>query len=162
MTVFNTLADFRQSQELLSCGRCERLPDVGFLIVPEIDFPFLPNLIMIIVGGATFTLILSHPKRIMVIRRLLVIYTFLLLCRSLCIVATALPDPSPACIKQRIHLIQVLNGSLPQSPDFGGSLWRGLTQTVVPIMTTTCGDLIFSGHTVFFALCGLIWSKYCS
>jgi len=31
---------------------------------------------------------------------------------------------------------------------------------MMPLQSTTCGDLIFSGHTVAFILCSLIWDRY--
>jgi len=71
---------------------------MGFSFIPEITSrPNLPNEILGIAVLATFILVVSHPKRLMVFRRLLVIYSVILLLRALCVTSTSLPDPSPQC-----------------------------------------------------------------
>jgi len=146
MTTMNALADYRHPGAY-------QLPDIGFQLIPFLDWPELPNIVMTVMGVSTLIVILIHPKRVTVVRRLLVIYGSLLLLRSITVISTSLPDPSPQCLQ--LHL----KGKYNQKDSFQ-SLFTGLKQTLVPLQSSTCGDLIFSGHTVFMTLCVLIWKKY--
>lgn len=108
---------------------------------------------------STGILILTHPKRLMVMRRLLVIYSIILVLRSIFVVSTSLPDPSPKCLEQKPYIPYSQPIPLEKS-GIESSFWRGVKQTLFPFESSTCGDLIFSGHTVAFMLCSLIWDRY--
>jgi len=148
MTLMNALADYRHPGAY-------QLPDIGFSLIPFLDWPQLPNYIMTFMGCLTVIVIMWHPRRVMVVRRLLLIYGTLLILRSLTVISTSLPDPSPQCLE--LHLRGKYNNHESQAFD---SFVTGLKQTLVPIQSSTCGDLIFSGHTVFMILCVLVWKKY--
>lgn len=153
MTYVNGIADYRHPGAF-------RLPDMGHSLVPEITSrPNLPNELLAVSVLSTGILILTHPKRLMVLRRLLVIYSIILVFRSIFVVSTSLPDPSPKCLQQQPYIPY----SQPMPLEKSGkenSFWRGVKQTLFPFESTTCGDLIFSGHTVTFMLCSLIWDRY--
>jgi hypothetical protein len=153
MMFMNGVADYRHPGAF-------RLPDLGFTLVPEISSrPNLPNEIVGVALLCTGVLILTHPKRLMVFRRLLVIYSIILILRSICVVATSLPDPSSKCVETRPYIHYTQPPPIEEMKR-QHSFWRGVQQSLFPFESSTCGDLIFSGHTVSFILCSLIWDRY--
>jgi hypothetical protein len=79
---------------------------------------------------SVFLFTLSSKYRFTILRRTGVMYAFLMGLRCFTVPATFPPDPSPLCV-ERTH---------PEG--------------------TTCGDLIFSGHTVAFTLSALVVRRY--
>eukprot|EP01130_Rhizamoeba_saxonica_P017397 TRINITY_DN8420_c0_g1_i2.p1 TRINITY_DN8420_c0_g1~~TRINITY_DN8420_c0_g1_i2.p1 ORF type:complete len:174 (-),score=20.12 TRINITY_DN8420_c0_g1_i2:4-468(-) len=90
MTLMNAFADARGPGGY-------PLPDLGFQLIPEIDFPDLPNIIMSVMGVATAIVIMIHPRRLMVLRRLFLIYGGLLLLRCITVISTSLPGRCILC-----------------------------------------------------------------
>lgn len=64
----------------------------------------------------------------------------MLLFRSFTIIATTLPDPQRRCATR----------------DPKGTIFA----SVNPFFPDTCGDLMFSGHTVVLTLMAMIWTDY--
>lgn len=73
---------------------------------------------------------LASKWRFTILRRTALAYGIIMACRCLTVPATFPPDPSPVCAHR-------------QHPE-----------------GTTCGDLIFSGHTVAFLMSAFVVSKY--
>ena len=107
------------------------------------------------VFGLTGVFVAVHPKRFVIGRRVALIYGTLMFFRSVTIVCTSLPDASPECQEatpgvhslSQINLAQVMYRTIRiVSPAHSGVM--------------TCGDMIFSGHTMMLVLCGCIWHSY--
>ena len=109
-----------------------RLPDLGFTLIPEMtEYANVPNEFAKAAFVLTVGLVLLHPKRLMVLRRSLVIYRYSLgllwlfpnvihslsdvsmvfLLRAICVVSTALPDPSPLCMGKKPFTPEVFRSS---------------------------------------------------
>lgn len=128
------------------------LPDLGHDLLPDLSDPpyvHLPDYIIMLHGICAFTVAFLHRRRFVVLRRTLVIYSMLMLVRAFCILTTSLPEPCAHCRPEcknyrpsgiRDHMTNVFNGVFPA--------------------TTSCGDYMFSGHTVFMTICSLIVSHY--
>jgi len=123
------------------------LPDLGFEIIPVMDKQqtTIPNS-MLLVGllGGVLRCVL-HDKGITIIRRFLVIHGTTALIRCICLVATSYPDPNRLCIGY-------------QAPDTAALFWQ---ETIIHTGFLTCGDLMFSGHTLVYILIAMLWQKYC-
>ncbi|KAI9137802.1 PAP2 superfamily C-terminal-domain-containing protein [Paraphysoderma sedebokerense] len=139
--IFCNLAELRRA-ELYKRGfsRTLILPDLGHDYVPHLDIPFLPDYFIISLGVATVILISKHQHRLGILRRFFYVHGTLLLFRSLTIISTTLPDPQKKCSLPRIE--------------------RGLFDSFNPFFSDTCGDLVFSGHTVVLTLLTMIWEDY--
>jgi len=74
----------------------------------------------------------------------------LMVLRSTTVAATSLNNPWPECNQC---------GTMGSCPS---SIWEAITYTMQRFPFYDCGDLIFSGHTVHFVLCGLVWATYAS
>eukprot|EP01086_Lenisia_limosa_P009286 TRINITY_DN3259_c0_g1_i3.p1 TRINITY_DN3259_c0_g1~~TRINITY_DN3259_c0_g1_i3.p1 ORF type:complete len:338 (-),score=8.63 TRINITY_DN3259_c0_g1_i3:116-1129(-) len=118
------------------------LPDIGHYLIPEILHPEgLPEYFLGPILMTTFAFVLIHPQRLCILRRIFVIQGVMSLLRALTVVVTSLPDPNPLC----------------QDVD---RTMRHVFQPINPFDSQTCGDLIFSGHTVALILAGFIWQDY--
>jgi len=124
------------------------LPDLGFDLLPVMDRQetTVPNAMLLIALIGTVFRALFHDKGVTMIRRFLVIHGSCALLRCICMVATSYPDPNRLC-----NSYQAPDG--PTSFPF----WR---ETVVHSGFLTCGDLMFSGHTLVYLLIALTWQKY--
>lgn len=135
---------------------------------------------------ATLTLIWRHPSRVLILKRFLVVYGSLMFLRAGTLLMTALPDPYSLCAHaqntSQIHgsandvsLSMSLSMSMSMSKsklgDSHGRTWANMPWSLVlenmlglfgnnKHNAMTCGDLIFSGHTVVFVLCALVWHNY--
>merc|ERR1711865_653626 len=113
--------------------------------------------------AAVFT-VLMHPRSGVVLRRIFVIFAYLFFLRSVCVISTSLPDMSDHCQSQFDDIDQGGRGYYKTQPmlyrgdlfgeDFewtGRILWRGAKVVFegAGAVHDTCGDLIFSAHTVF-------------
>jgi len=124
------------------------LPDLGFQILPVMDRQetTIPNSMLLVALIGAVLRCLFHDKGITIIRRFLFIHGTTALLRCICLVATSYPDPSRLC-----------NGYTP--PETQSLFWQ---QTVIHTGFLTCGDLMFSGHTLVYILIAMLWHKYFS
>jgi len=120
------------------------LPDVGFDIIPAIYSSTIPNSLLTIAMVATALRLAVHRKGITIMRRFMVVHGVTALMRGITMVATSYPDPSLVCIDY-------------EPPSSSSVFWKN---TLVSNLDFTCGDLMFSGHTLFYVLIGLVWQKY--
>ena len=98
-------------------------------------------------------------RRWTILRRLLVIFGMVSVLRAFCVVATSLPDTSPHCSAQWDHMEAGGSGYYKTQPIFPRAFIRAFKLLADPSITT-CGDLVFSGHTVTYVLFSLIVSHY--
>jgi len=122
------------------------LPDLGFEIIPVLDTQdtTIPNAMLLVGLIGTVIRCFFHDKGITIIRRFLVIHGSCALLRCICMVATSYPDPNRLCTTYRPPATTLL-------------FWK---ETVIHTGFLTCGDLMFSGHTLVYLLIALTWQKY--
>jgi hypothetical protein len=124
------------------------LPDLGFDLLPECGSVSIPTNILLFLMAITATrFLLFDRQRFEIYCRFFVCDAVLLLFRSITIVATSLNNPSPDCY----------NCGQAACPP---TLWGCILLTLSKFPFFSCGDMMFSGHTVHFALCALTWSYY--
>eukprot|EP01102_Stenamoeba_stenopodia_P004254 TRINITY_DN14584_c0_g1_i1.p1 TRINITY_DN14584_c0_g1~~TRINITY_DN14584_c0_g1_i1.p1 ORF type:complete len:288 (-),score=42.09 TRINITY_DN14584_c0_g1_i1:77-940(-) len=125
------------------------LPDIGYDILPDYCSPSnLPTLFLLFIMGITaFVFLLLDSRRVTIFCRFFLVDAVLLSFRCITIVATSLNNPSPACYNC---------GQDACPPTLMGCIL--LTLSKFPFFS--CGDLMFSGHTVHFTLCALTWQYY--
>jgi len=121
------------------------LPDLGFdLLPPLLEDDLFGNALLPVVGVSTIVRAIFHKHGLTMARRLVFLWTILVLGRCTTLVATSYPDASFSC----------RNYTSPTTlEDF-------LIETVYRKHFLTCGDLMYSGHAVYFTLMGLSWSYY--
>ena len=141
------------------------LPDIGhdLLALVEARTGSLqelldPDTFINLTGQLTVAFILAHPKRLQILRRLFAIFGYVNICRMVCVLTTSLPDSAPRCVAQFTNS----DGDYKLKPMFPKVFSRALHLTLKPSEVVTCGDMIFSGHTVFLILCYKTMTQYCS
>jgi len=122
------------------------LPDLGFAVLPALHREQYPNHILLICLLTSIARFLFHRKGITIIRRFMAIHGITALLRCVTLVATSYPDPSFVCRDY-------------EPADNPTIFWK---TTLVNNLSMTCGDLMPSGHTLFFIILALIWNKYCN
>eukprot|EP01103_Thecamoeba_quadrilineata_P015090 TRINITY_DN4661_c0_g1_i1.p1 TRINITY_DN4661_c0_g1~~TRINITY_DN4661_c0_g1_i1.p1 ORF type:complete len:313 (-),score=19.83 TRINITY_DN4661_c0_g1_i1:187-1125(-) len=121
------------------------LPDFGFYILPAFyENDTFSNKLLGVAGAITLLRCLFHRRGLTMIRRFAFLWTVLILGRCTTLLATSYPDPSRSCKAYK-------------SPD---NLFAFFLETVYRPEFITCGDLMYSGHTVYFTLLALSWSHY--
>jgi hypothetical protein len=121
------------------------LPDLAFdVLAPYPDLSWLPNSLIYLLVAATVIRCILSRHGLTIIRRVLFVHAVTMLMRSLTLVATSYPDPSLPCVDY-----------VP--PSDVNPFWANtLSQTNL----ITCGDLMFSGHTLIYIALALAWQKY--
>ena len=122
-----------------------------------IDWFELPDEFIYAVGTCTMLFLVFHPRRLLILRRVMSIFAWINLLRACCVAVTSLPDASPMCISQ----FNTDRGLYKSTPIFPRAFFRAWKVLIRPSQHITCGDMIFSGHTVFLVLCGMIVHTYC-
>jgi len=122
------------------------LPDLGFAVLPALHREHYPNKILMICLFCSLVRFLFHRKGITLMRRFMTIHAITALLRCVTLVATSYPDPSFVCRDY-------------QPADNPTIFWK---TTVYNNLSMTCGDLMPSGHTLFFIILALIWQRYCN
>jgi hypothetical protein len=132
------------------------LPDLGFDTVPYFGhllcatksiFIGLPTLILVVYMSSTALLALCSRSRSEIIMRFMLVESALLLLRSISITLTALTNPDPRCANCQYGC--------------PGNIFDAIKMTLRRFPFWSCGDLVFSGHTVEFTLSALVWLSYC-
>jgi hypothetical protein len=121
------------------------LPDVGFILLPRIRVPGLPDLWnAMTLLGTLLPVILFHPSRVKIVRRFAAIQGACWLLRAITIMVTILPNPYDTCENtSRADEVPFLEAFKVM---FGFRI--------------TCGDVLYSGHAATFTLMALIWQEY--
>jgi len=122
------------------------LPDLGFAVLPALHREQYPNKILVICLVCSIGRFLFHRKGLTIIRRFMTIHAITALLRCITLVATSYPDPSFICRDYK-------------PADNPTIFWK---TTIVNNLSMTCGDLMPSGHTLFFIILALMWQRYCN
>eukprot|EP01114_Cavostelium_apophysatum_P015352 TRINITY_DN4156_c0_g1_i1.p1 TRINITY_DN4156_c0_g1~~TRINITY_DN4156_c0_g1_i1.p1 ORF type:complete len:280 (+),score=31.20 TRINITY_DN4156_c0_g1_i1:129-968(+) len=126
------------------------LPDILFSVVPMIcdanaNFPSYLLLVFMILTLVCLMVFDSQARAILA--RFCILDSFMLLLRSVSISMTQLNNPCPQCANC---------GST--CPD---NWWDSIVQTFeYPYPLGTCGDSMFSGHTLHYMLMAYTWQTY--
>ena len=107
------------------------------------------------------TVVVLHPKRWNIVKRFLCIFGFINLLRAVTVTVTLLPDMSPHCLEQWSNMHPGGTGFYKTLAMYPRVFKRALKLMTKPD-TTTCGDLIFSGHTSLFVLALMVVLQYLS
>ncbi|KAI9224331.1 hypothetical protein BC828DRAFT_412470 [Blastocladiella britannica] len=137
------VADFRRSQlPLHRIPFDSTLPDIGHDYLPDLSLlnKPIPDYFIVTLTGMTTLMLLFHKHRLGLLRRYLISHGVLLIFRSITIISTTVPDPQLRCAtREPAHTI---------------------FRQVNPFFPDTCGDMIFSGHTVVLTMVGFAWHQY--
>jgi len=121
--------------------------DIGFYFLGEWKSAHAVNWTLCIFFGLTVVrfVVITGPfsMRWTVARRWLLCTGILFLLRGFSIICTILPNPDPYCVSNVER----------------GNIFLLALEVVVGIKVT-CRDVLYSGHTVHFTLCALIWRDY--
>jgi shingomyelin synthase len=138
------------------------LPDLFFDVFESIDTLFgIPvhrciDFILSSMNIGTITFIILQKNRAVIARRLMAIYGILLFLRGCTVLLTSLPDPYPMC-RELAPGTQALMSLDPYTIVDNALLMYGPNDKR---HSMTCGDMIFSGHSVLFVLSALVWHRY--
>lgn len=96
---------------------------------------------------------LTQPWRWLALRRWLVIQGTLALMRTMTVLVTNLPDSRPFCHEATkgttlYHLID------------WEAVWGRTFKLATQEDPVTCGDMVYSGHTMVLVVCGMAWHGY--
>ena len=141
--IMRDILPIKRLQELMGSEVTRHLPD--YFITAHVT------------AGAIATYL--DRRRWTIVRRFLTIFGIVNIMRAFCVVATSLPDTSPHCSDQWNHMSPGGSGHYKTVPMFPRAFFRALKLISDPSVTT-CGDLIFSGHTVTYVLFTLIVTHY--
>ncbi|KAJ1916625.1 hypothetical protein H4219_003690 [Mycoemilia scoparia] len=111
------------------------LPDVGFEFIGYIKQLWLTDLFDILMFIPTVLLIITHPRPWRVISRTLLAWGLASLVRITTVAITSVPDPRPGC-----EYVE-------------GNVFTHFT-------LHRCGDAIYSGHTLIYIICGMVWASF--
>ncbi|CAF1174936.1 unnamed protein product [Adineta steineri] len=126
-----------------SPGWIPALPDIGHRLLPYWTYFQINNYYLL----TSFVLVIiryifQRDIRLIVFRRWLFIQAILFFMRSISIYVTSLSVPLPGCNT-------TATGSPPVEAFY-----------IMFLIHETCGDVLFSGHTVTLTLCALAWTTY--
>lgn len=151
------------------------LPDLGHRIIGEwAEVPFfhieaglMPDIVLVTLIVLTVLFAAMQPTRWIIFRRWFSVHGTLMLFRCLTISCTSLPDAHPQCRDGGAN--QSPFGDLPPHLGGGSSMERVRQDPGYFVETTfrmlmpgniTCGDMVFSGHTMLIMLFGLTFHTY--
>ena len=123
----------------------------------ELFWMKMPDRFIAMLQTPVFVLMLAHPRRLQLIRRFAAIYGYISLLRAVCVATTSLPDASPMCTSQ---FGSPETGRYKGRPIFPKAFVRAIQVMAEPSEHITCGDMVFSGHTVFFVLGCMLFKTY--
>lgn len=142
MSVANEMADRHRPVDV------PLLQDQLFALLPVVwPAPAVVETLLGVYVVVIFYLIYGSSHRWTIAPRFCFIYGALNLTRAFTLSLTSMPDPSPRC---------AVRLPLEGRPH---ALLCGL-RMLLPVGTVTCGDLMFSGHTVVFVLVTIFWHRY--
>ncbi|ESO96759.1 hypothetical protein LOTGIDRAFT_239747 [Lottia gigantea] len=143
----------------------DRVPDMQkFPPLPDLfldNMPYVPwafkvcELVGLILGGCWFTLLFFHKHRFIIMRRFFSLAGTVFLLRSFTMLITSMSVPGVhlQCSGKRY-------GDIWTKLQRTFEIWKGLGMTLQGVRT--CGDYMFSGHTVILTLLNFFITEYSS
>ncbi|XP_056017793.1 sphingomyelin synthase-related protein 1-like isoform X2 [Ostrea edulis] len=141
----------------------ERVPDVEkYPPLPDIfldNVPFIPwafhatELIGMSLGAIWFSILFFHKHRFILMRRMFSLLGTLFLLRSVCMLITSLSVPS-----KHLDCEKKSYGDMWAKLGRAFEIWSGLGMTATGVRT--CGDYMFSGHTVILTILNFFITEY--
>lgn len=112
----------------------------------------IPNAMVALEAGPALALLARHARARRVLCRAVLVYALTMAGRAALVLSTTLPDSSPLCHGDPLHF---------RDPP----TWAAVEQRALWILATagtslTCGDMMFSGHSVTFVLLALVTTQY--
>lgn len=117
-----------------------------------------PNFFISNMLNGFIVLLLIHPQRLMIMRRVSGVIGYIFLARSLCVLCTSMPDSHRQCFEQ----FGTPNGDYKNHNIFPEAFFVTLQTMGAMSDSVTCGDMIFSGHMVICMATFLVFSNYCN
>ncbi|KAI8320784.1 hypothetical protein GQ54DRAFT_262925 [Martensiomyces pterosporus] len=111
------------------------LPDVFFDFIGYIDMLWMTDMFDALMFVPTALLVLSHERPWRVVSRLLLAWGLASLIRITTVAITSVPDPRPTC-------------------------QYALGNVFTKFTLHRCGDAIYSGHTLIFVICAMVWASF--
>lgn len=116
----------------------------------------IPNAMVAAELPPALLLLLRHAHARRLLCRAVVVYSMTMAARAVLVLSTTLPDSSPLC--RDPEMVGAAGRAAPPT-------WQELDARARRIIftagtTLTCGDMMFSGHTVIFVLLALVWTHY--
>ncbi|KAJ1720945.1 hypothetical protein LPJ53_004469 [Coemansia erecta] len=135
MNVMANVASQRSKEIEDALGMRFTLPDVFFEFIGYVDMLWLTDMFDALMFVPTVLLVLSHERPWRVVSRLLLAWGLASLIRITTVAITSVPDPRPTC--------------------------EYATGNVFTTFTLhRCGDAIYSGHTLIFVICAMVWTSF--
>ncbi|KAJ2874672.1 hypothetical protein H4R27_006475 [Coemansia aciculifera] len=135
MNVMANVASQRSKLIEDQLGQRFTLPDVFFLFIGYVELLWMTDMFDALMFVPTAALIITHDRPWRVVSRLLLSWGLASIIRITTVAITSVPDPRPSC--EYAH----------------GNVFSTFT-------LHRCGDAIYSGHTLIFVVCSLVWSSF--
>ncbi|KAJ2699437.1 hypothetical protein FB645_005318 [Coemansia sp. IMI 203386] len=135
MNVMANVASQRSKLIEDALGSRFTLPDVFFEFIGYVDLLWMTDMFDALMFVPTVFLVLSHERPWRVVSRLLLAWGLASLIRITTVAITSVPDPRPTC-------------------EYAvGNVFSTFT-------LHRCGDAIYSGHTLIFVICAMVWASF--
>lgn len=140
------------------------LPDIGHDLLPTISTVggirahAICDHLLCVTMLTTLLFIIKQPRRIIILTRCCMIYGTIMFMRAVTLIITSLPDPYFLCATHTDIMYTWTN--MPwKAVFFDLFLLLGFSPNSQRHFMT-CGDMVFSGHTVLFVMCALVVHTY--
>ncbi|KAJ2448400.1 hypothetical protein GGF42_005120 [Coemansia sp. RSA 2424] len=135
MNVMANVASKRSKLIEDQLGQRFTLPDVFFLFIGYVELLWMTDLFDALMFVPTAALIILHERPWRVVSRLLLSWGLASIIRITTVAITSVPDPRPSCEYSQGNVFSTF------------TLHR-------------CGDAIYSGHTLIFVVCSMVWASF--
>lgn len=136
------------------------LPDIFLDNVPHIPWAFdMCEVTACILGLIWMTILVFHKHRFILLRRMFAIFgsVFLLRCVTMLITSLSVPGKHLDC-KARVPSFFQPYGDMWAKLSQAFAIWRGAGMSIQGVRT--CGDYMFSGHTVTLTMLNFFITEY--
>ncbi|KAJ1787457.1 hypothetical protein IW139_001598 [Coemansia sp. RSA 353] len=135
MNVMANVASKRSKLIEDALGTRYTLPDVFFEFIGAVELLWMTDMFDALMFVPTALLVAWHERPWRVVSRLLLAWGLASLIRITTVAITSVPDPRPSC--QYVE----------------GNVFTAFT-------LHRCGDAIYSGHTLIFVVCAMVWTSF--